>query len=79
MFFLVKFLVVGTLCVCKTWLYILINQKWYDDKRSDIAEESNRIVAAAAKLIKSEIREFEYSNHFYPPSKEVSSVDSLKE
>ena len=36
---------------------LIINDKWYEAKRDNIEDESERIVLAAAKIIKAQIRE----------------------
>jgi hypothetical protein len=44
----------------------ILNDRWYASRQSDISEESCRIVTAAAKLIRSEIRQMDYSTTSYP-------------
>jgi len=44
----------------------LINDKWYAERETDVANESRRFVEAAAKLIKASIRETEFDMDVYP-------------
>ena len=44
----------------------LINDKWYAERETDVADESRRIVEAAAKLTKASIRETEFDMDVYP-------------
>ena len=46
----------------------MINDKWYADRQADVTKESQRIVEAAAKLIKASIRECVFSTEEYPLS-----------
>ena len=43
----------------------IINDKWYSEKKEDIQEEAERIVIAAAKIIRAEIRERKYDSNSY--------------
>lgn len=54
----------------------IINEKWHKDRKTDIEEESIRIVAAAAKLIKAQIRGTLYSTDEYPINGSVSDVSA---
>jgi hypothetical protein len=44
----------------------IISDKWCADRKSNIDDESERIVIAAAELIKAEIRNAKYSMESYP-------------
>ena len=44
----------------------LINDKWYNERKKDIANDRERIVMAAAKLTVSQIREMENDKVNYP-------------
>jgi len=39
----------------------IVNSKWYEDRKIDIQEDSERIVVTAANLLKASIREASYS------------------
>ena len=55
---------------------IIINDKWYEAKRDKIEDQSERVVLAAAKIIKAQIREMSYSNDFYPSNDDFCDVDA---
>ena len=42
------------------------NDKWYQERKQDVAEDSERIVIAAAKLLKNAIRDSNYDSSCYP-------------
>ena len=46
----------------------IINKKWYEERTNNMVE---RIVTAAAKLIKSQIRETRYNLDVYPSLDEI--------
>ena len=50
----------------------IINSKWYSDQRENIGEETERIISAAAKLIRAQICETTFSKDYYPTSSEIS-------
>ena len=50
---------VDLLCFTDMASYI-IDDKWYTDKKSSMQDETERIIAAAEKLIKSDIRQATY-------------------
>ena len=54
---------------------IIVNKKWYDDRKEDMTEESYRIVSAAAKLIKAEIHQCNYSTTTYPSGNDINNPD----
>ena len=43
----------------------IVNDKWYESRKSDKTKEAERIVIAAAKIIMAEIREMNYDNLVY--------------
>ncbi len=50
--------------VCyKNMAKYIINEKWYSEKKADIDDEAVRIVTAAAKIIRAEIRDGNYTVH----------------
>ena len=55
---------------------LIINDKWYEAKRDNIEGESERIVLAAAKIIKAQIREMSYSMGFHPSNDDIRDVDA---
>jgi hypothetical protein len=52
----------------------IINAKWYEDRHADLDDESRRVVSAAAKLIKDDIRRQSYSTDFYPDTGDVGDA-----
>jgi hypothetical protein len=56
----------------------VIHEKWYSDRRTEIADESVRVVVAAAKLIKAQIREMVCDMDKYPTNTQFDDVESAK-
>lgn len=54
----------------------IINDNWHEDRNSNINNEATRIVTAAAKLIKLQTKENNYSTDFYPSTEEISGLRS---
>ena len=54
----------------------IINDKWYEAKQDNIEDKSERIVFAAAKIIKAPIREMSYSLDFDPVNDDIHNVDA---
>ena len=52
----------------------LINTK-YRERGNTTKEESQRIMALAANLVKAEVREKEYKNDFYPDPNEIEALN----
>jgi hypothetical protein len=53
--------------VCfRSFASVIISAKWYSERSEDIGEESKRVVAAAAKLIKDQIAQQRYKLDEYP-------------
>src|SRR6218665_2578960 len=57
----------------------IINDKWYAERDSDINNESIRIVQAAAKLVKSEIRESLFQTDQYPSNCHIEDKGCAKQ
>ena len=57
----------------------LINKKWYDERKVNAVEENEKIITAAAKLIRSQIKEHEYSTEFYPSINDIQCSEKLKD
>jgi len=57
----------------------IVNDKWYSEKKSNIEDESMRIVVAAAKLIKAQIRDLVHDLDKYPLNSELSNVDAARQ
>ncbi len=57
----------GTVLCFRNMASYIINEKWYSEKKENIEEEAERIVVAAAKIVRAEIRERKYDSLFYPP------------
>ena len=58
-------------CLQNMASYIL-NDKWHKVRSDDVASESRRIVEAAAKLIRAEIREHHYTTDVYPSFDDIT-------
>ena len=56
----------------------VINEKWYGDRRTEIADESVRVVVAAAKLIKAQIREMVCDMDKYPLNAQFDDAESAR-
>ena len=57
----------------------IINDKWYSDRSTSVGDESIRVVTAAAKLIRAQIRESQFKCDEYPIESDFTNVDSAKE
>jgi hypothetical protein len=44
----------------------IVSDKWYADRQKDAGKESERIIEAAAKLLRASINEVDYDNETYP-------------
>ena len=49
----------------------IVNDKWYESRKSDKIKEAERIVITAAKIIMAEIREMNYDNLVYPTHDDI--------
>jgi len=67
----------NVICWKKMASYI-INTRWYEDRKIDVDDDSERIVITAAKLLKAAIREASYSTDAYPSSTEFADVQSAR-
>ena len=54
---------------------LIINHKWYETMQDNTEDESERIMLAAAKIIKAQIQVMSYSMDFYP-SNHICDVDA---
>ena len=63
----------------ETWQAILSMTNGTLKKKEDIQEEAERIVIAAAKIIRAEIRERKYDSNSFPANEDISSVDKGRE
>lgn len=54
----------------------IINDNWHEDRNNNINNEATRIVTAAAKLIKLQTKENNYSTDFHPSTEEISGLRS---
>ena len=54
---------------------VLLNDMWYQSRKTDFREESERIIKMAAKLIVSDIRDTEYETEFYPTNDTIKNCD----
>ena len=50
----------------------IVNDKWYESRKSDKAKEAERIVITTAQIIMTEIREMNYDNLVYPRHDEIA-------
>ena len=53
----------GTVLCFRNMASYIINDKWYSEKKEDIQEEAERVVIAAAKIRRAEIRERKYDSN----------------
>ena len=51
----------------------------YLERKEDIEEDAERIVIAAAEIIRAEIRERKYDSKSYPTNEDIADVDTEKE
>ena len=65
----------GNVVCFRNMANFIINEKWYLDKKDDIQAEAERIVVAAAKIIRAEIREQEYNSKLYPTNEDIKDID----
>ena len=59
----------------ETWQTLLLMKNSTLTKKDDIQAEAERIVIAAAKIIRAEIREREYDSKSYPTSEDIVDID----
>ena len=51
-------------------------KNWYAQEKSDMKEESERVVKAAAQLIKNAIKKFEHETESYPTVNDITSPEN---
>ena len=52
----------------------ILTEKWYQDRKNDVTEESKRVIAAAVKLIKNEVRCTQYSTDVYRSQADIQDT-----
>ena len=65
----------GSVVCFRNMARYIINEKWYSYKEDNIEDEDERIVTAAAKIIRAEIRECKYDSEFYPTNEDIANID----
>ena len=53
---------------------IILSEEWYKQKKSSQKDESERVIKAAAELIKDAIKRFDHETNFYPTAEDVKSL-----
>ncbi len=56
----------------------IVNEKWHSERKEDLADEAERIVIAAAKIVRAEIREKTYDSKSYPTNEDIGNADQGK-
>ncbi len=64
----------GTVLCFRNMASYIINEKWYSEKKENIEEEAERIVVAAAKIVRAEIRERKYDSLLYPTNEDFADI-----
>ena len=57
----------------------IINDKWYAQKKTNVEDEAERVVTAAAKIIRAEIRVREYDSSSYPTNQDITNFDQSRQ
>ena len=57
----------------------IINDKWYAEKKTNVEDGAERIVTAAAKIIRAEIRVREYDSSSYPTNQDITNFDQSRQ
>ena len=57
---------------------MIINDKWYADRKATPEEDKERVIIAAAKLVKAEIRQMKYNKEYYPSENSIADVEEGK-
>ena len=60
-------------------LYYLINDKWYQDQRSGIHDEAEKIISMAANIVLDDIRSSNFDCEWYPTTEMMQSTESALE
>lgn len=58
---------------------IVINDKWYESRKSNVEDEAERIVQQAAKIILGQVRATKYDTKVYPSYEDVSNTQLNKD
>ena len=69
----------GNVLCFKNMANSIINDKWYSERKKDTEKEIERIVIAAAQIIREAIRESNYDLNSYPTTEDIADVDKGKE
>ena len=69
----------GTVLCFKSMANCIVNDKWYAERKKNMEEEVERIVLAAAKIIRAEIRESKYDSNLYPTNEDIANVKKGRE
>lgn len=56
----------------------IVNDRWYNERKSKAEDDGERIVLAAAKLLRCKIREANYSTDTYPTPNEIADMECGK-
>ena len=57
----------------------IINDKLYAENKTNVEDEAERIVTAAEKIIRAEIREQEYDSSSYPTNEDIENFDRSRQ
>ena len=66
----------GNVLCFRNMVKYFVNEKWFSEKTNYVEYEAERIVIAAAKIIKAEIRENSYDTETYPTNEDI--VDNTR-
>ena len=61
--------------VCLKNIANVLTDMWYQNRKVDLKEESERIIKMAAKLIVSDVRDAEYDINFYSTNDVIENCD----
>lgn len=57
----------------------IVNEKWYADRRDNVEDDAKRVVVAAAKLIRAEIKESGcFTTDVYPTADSINDIQKLE-
>ena len=57
----------------------IVNDQWYAGRASDPETEKVRVLTAAARILKEEIRAADFSRETYPRSEEIGNIEKMAE
>jgi len=60
------------------WLRIIVNERWYSERFNDEDTEKARIMTAAGKIIREEIRAAHYDKSLYPTDEEIKDREKMR-